>query len=447
MRQCQALFFLGIGLIYAAGAAGEDLLDIFELAETQDPQYQSVQAAYRATQEGKPQARARLLLPELSLHGNTTYNDQDITLQSAFGVGGTTQFNSRGYGLTLTQPVYHYDRYVELKEVDDRIKEAELDVAAERQDLMLRAAERYFDVLGALDDLEFSRSEVNALSRQLEQTQQRFEVGLIAITDVQEAQAGYDLAVATQILSRNGVDNALEALRELTGRYHRELAPLGTEMPLVSPEPNDVDRWTDTALAQNLRLAQALTRAELAEREIRREYAGHLPTIDIVGTHDYAKQGGRFGNTEVTATTLGIELNLPIYQGGQVVSRTREAQHRHEEALELLEQQRRATVRAARNAYLGVVSGISRVQALAQAVVSTETALTATRAGFEVGTRTGVDVVAAERELVRAKAQYARARYNYILDSLRLKLAAGTLAPEDLERMNSWLEQTQVPIP
>jgi outer membrane protein len=434
------LLLAGTCLLFTSASPADDLTDIFKLAERQDPQFRSVEANYRAVAEQRNQAKAQLWLPSLRGDANTTWNRQDIELTGGFGVGGVSDFNSRGYGLSLMQPVYHYDRWVALEQVDDRIREAELAVAAERQDLMLRAADRYFVALAALDNLEFARAELTALSRQLEQTRQRFEVGLIAITDVQEAQAGYDSAVAQEIDARNLLDNALELLRELTGQYHHDLALLGESMPLIAPEPPDIDKWTDTALGQNLRLQQALAATEAAEQEIRRQHAGHFPTLDIVGTHGYARGGGRFGSTDTTASTVGVQLNVPIYEGGQVVSRTREAQYRHEEALELLEQQRRATIRQARNSYLGVVSGISQVQASKQAVVSNDTALTATKAGFDVGTRTGVDVVTAERELFRAKRDYARARYDYILDTLRLRLAAGTLSPGDMETINSWLE-------
>ena len=421
--------------------AAEDLAQIFTLAESQDPQFRSVQAAYRATLEQRPQARAQLMLPTLSFNTNTAYNRQDTELggDSGVGSGGLTEFHSWGWGLQLNQPIYHHDRFVALKQADEAIRQAELDVDAARQDLIVRSGERYFDMLAAIDTLEFARAEKDALGRQLEQTTQRFEVGLIAITGVQEAKAGYDLATADEILARNLLDNTVEALREITGEYHRNLSLLGDKLPLVAPEPQDIDLWTETALQQNLRLAAALVATQSAENEIRRQYAGHVPTLDIVGSHGFGRQGGRFGNVEQTTTALGLELNVPIYEGGQVVSRTREAQERYHEILEVLEQQRRTTVRQTRDSYLGVISGISRVKALNQAVVSTQTALEATEAGFEVGTRTSVDVVSASRDLFRAKRDYARARYDYILDILRLKQAAGTLSPDDVNEINAWL--------
>jgi outer membrane protein len=361
---------------------------------------------------------------------------------SVFGLGGESDYNTRGYAINLTQPVYHYDRYMQLKQADARIRQAELELDATRQDLMVRAAERYFVVLAAIDNVTFARAEKEALGRQLDQTQQRFDVGLIAITDVQEAKAGYDRAVADEIAAKKLLDDAREALRELTNEYPGELAALGEQMPLVAPEPADSQQWVDTAVKQNLRIAAADAATQVAAQEIKVQYAGHLPTLDIVGSHGTdVSGGGRFGGTTTDLSVIGLALNVPIYEGGQVQSRTREATYRHEESLQVLEEQRRSVVRSARDSYEGVISGISRVQALQQAVVSSQTALEATQAGYEVGTRTAVDVVAQERNLYAAKRDYAAARYNYILDTIRLKQAAGTLAPPDLDEINGWLVQ------
>jgi outer membrane protein len=427
----------------ALPTSAESLVDILALSTAKDPEFRAVEAAYRAVVELRPQARAQLLLPEIALQANTQYNEQDIDSSFSFGSqgGGEVHFNSRGWSVNLRQPVYHYDRWIALKQADSRIAEAEIAVAAARQDLMLRTAQRYFLVLTALDNLHVAQAEKTALSRQLEQTLQRFEVGLIAITDVQESQAAYDAAVADEIRAQNLLDNSFEALRELTGQSHRELAVLSENSPLAAPEPADIEQWAAIALAQNLRLKQALTSAETAAAEIERQQAGHHPTLDIVGSTGYGRQGGRFGSTSIDADAIGIELNLPIYTGGQVLSRTREARALHEKAIEDLERERRATEREARDAYLGVLSGVSRVTALKQAVISSQTAVTATTAGFEVGTRTSVDVVAAERELSRARRDYAVARYDYIQDTLRLKLAAGTLSDEDLKLVDTWLEK------
>ncbi|HTT07736.1 MAG TPA: TolC family outer membrane protein [Gammaproteobacteria bacterium] len=423
----------------------EDLRQVYQRAEGQDPQFQGVQATYEAVLESRPQARAQFLLPNLSINSNFSQHDQGISLgnQSICGNGPTDancSFVTRGYSINLTQPVYHYDKYLQFRQTDDRIRQAQLDVDAARQDLIVRISGRYFDVLAALDNLEFAGAEKNALARQLEQAQQRFNVGLIAITDVQEAKAGYDQSVADEIAAQKQLDDARQALREFAGEIEDHLASLSDKMPLITPEPADIEQWTNTALKQNFSLASAQAATRIAEQEIEVQRAGHYPTLDVVGSHgNTISGGGRFGDTDTVDSAIGMEMNLPIYEGGFVQSRTREAEHRHEAAVDQEEQQRRSVIRTCRDAYRGVISGISRIQALQQAVVSQQTALEATEAGFEVGTRTTVDVVTQERQLFAAKRDYARARYDYIVSTLQLKQAAGTLTPADLDTINQWL--------
>ncbi len=428
-----------LGLVFPGNAGAVDLMTILEHALETDPQYREAYANALAAGEGIPQARADLWLPTLSFSGGTSRVKQDITLSSAVGMGGRSAFTNRNFRITLNQPVYHYDRYVRLGQADKRLRQSHYELDAARQALVVRVAERYFDVLAAQDNLEFTTAAKLSLQGQLEQARQRFEVGLVAITDVQEAQAGYDRATAAQIVAENELDNSREALREITAVYYESLATLGESIKLAAPDPADIEAWTETALDQNLEVAAAKIATEIAFEEIRLQYSGHLPTIDITGNHGFNKQGGRFGSSETTQSDIAIELNVPIYEGGQVVSRTREASHEHTAALEQLEQARRAVFRETRQAYLGVIARISEVKALRQAVLSSKTAVDSTRAGFEVGTRTAVDVVDAERGLFEARRDFSRSRYDYILDILRLKQAAGTLRPEDLSIANSWL--------
>jgi outer membrane protein len=441
----------GIGVAAPIGA--EDLVAIYTLAERQDPQFQQVEASRRAILAVKPQARAQLMLPSVTISANVTQNYQDIFAPTGFqgdperlGVEVvpsefTTGFTSGDYTLSITQPVYHHDRTLQYRQANTRIQQANAEFGAARQDLIVRVAERYFDVLAAMDTLEFAGAEKQALFQQLDQAKQRFEVGLVAITDVQEAQAGYDRAVADWIQAENLLENAREALRELTNEYHQTLLKLGEEIPLIAPVPPDIDRWIAKSLEQNLRLAAAFQATKVARQEIARQSAGHRPTLDLIASHGFSTTGGRFGQADIDSSAIGLQFNLPIYQGGQVNSRTREAQHRHEETLARLEQERRAAHRQAHDAYLGVITGISRVKALRQAVISNQTSSEATQAGFEVGTRTGVDVVNAQREVFRAKRDYAQSRYEYILDTLRLKRAAGMLTPTDLTPINTWLSR------
>ena len=428
----------------AACAARSDLLTVLEAAEQMDPVYREAQAAALSVAEGIPQARAELWLPTLSFTAGTSRLRQDIELASGFGTGGQISFTTQNFRINLSQPIYHHDRFIALKQADQRVRQAQLEVLVARQELMIRTSERYFDVLAAGDNLAFAQTEKESLLSQLEQARQRFDVGLIAITDVQEAQAGYDRALASEISARNEVENTNEALREVTETYHTDLLSLGKSMPLVVPEPADIEAWTETSLKNNLELSAAVIDSDVAQKEIRRQQAQHLPTLDITGGHGWNEQGGRFGSTSLTQGDIGIEFNMPLFEGGRTISRTRQAEHDYVAAAERLEQTRRAIYRQTREAYLGVISQISSVKALKQAVLSSQTALESTQAGFEVGTRTAIDVVAAEGGLSEAKRNYARARYDYILETLRLKQAAGSLQPDDVAIANSWLTHEPV---
>jgi outer membrane protein len=425
-------------LLLSVNCLAADLLSVYQLAEKNDPAYLQEVALHRATLEARPQAMSQLL-PSVTLSADTTRLDQDISSASAFGSSGEVNFNNRGYTLSISQPLFRRDRFITLKQADSEIKQAEAELVQAQQDLIVRIAERYFDVLASTDNLEFARAEVKSLSRQLEQANQRFEVGLSAITDVQEAQAGYDLAVAREILALNEIDNTQEAIRELTGDYISNFEALGENMSLVRPDPEAIESWTNLSLDQNLEVLAAFQAAETARKEIERQSAGHYPTLDLVASQDYNSSGGRFGSTKIHTSSVGLELNIPIYSGGLVSSQTREAHENYNISMYTLEQARRSAQRLTRQAYLGVISGISQVKALNQAVISSETALEATEAGFEVGTRTTVDVVATQRATSEARRNYSQAKYDYILNTLKLKQAAGTLSPDDIKLINAWL--------
>jgi outer membrane protein len=439
VRNSVLLVLICLSFLIQSPVIANDLVDAYSLARESDPTYQAAIAEYRATLETKPQARSQLL-PTINFSADGATNEQEIDTESPFGDSGKIDFESYSYSLDLNQPVFRYDRFLALKQADSEIKGAQARLDAAEQDLMIRISERYFDVLAALDDLKFANAEKKALKRQLEQAEQRFEVGLIAITDVQEARAGYDRSVATQIVAVNNVANTREALREVTGEYIELLAPLGKEMPLVSPQPEDIEEWTRRSQEQNLQVEATRQDLEVARQNIKIEKSGHLPTVDLFASRGFNSSGGRFGTTDIDDTVVGLELNMPLFQGGLVTSRTRQANERYNQVYQELERAYREAQRQTRESYLGVISGISQVKAFQQAVVSNETALEATEAGFEVGTRTAVDVITVQRALLEALRNYARSRYDYILSILRLKQAAGTLSPEDLRAVNQWLE-------
>ena len=433
------IFILISTIIVSINCLSADLTSVYFLAEKNDPTYQQEISKHRAVTESRPQALAKLL-PSLNLSGNTKRNAQDITTSgSSVGADGEIDFNSHGYSLSITQPLFRRDDFIALAQADSQIKESEAKLAKAQQNLIIKVSKSYFNVLKSLDNLEFAKTEVTSLKRQLDQANQKFEVGLSAITDVQEAKAGYDLAVAQEIQAINKIDNAKEEVRELTGEYINQFSVLGKDILLVKPNPEVIDSWTELAIKQNLDIAAANFALESARKEIKKQSAGHLPTVDIVASHGYDSTGGRFGSTRTDRSAIGLELNIPIYSGGLVSSKTREAHEKYNQSMHYLEKARRSAQRETREAYLGVISGISQVAALKQAVISSETALLATESGFEVGTRTAVDVVASQRATSKALRDYSNAKYDYILNTLKLKRSAGTLSPDDLNLINAWL--------
>ena len=426
MRLARALGAGALLMATSSVALAENLLDVFKFALASDPEFLATGSDYRAALEIRPQALAGLL-PNARLSVNTHWNERQRR----------RDYRSDALVLDVEHPIYRRDRRITVEQTDSRIARADALYAAARQDLMVRVAERYFRVLEADDELSFARATLEAFEQQLAQSRQRFEVGLIAITDVEEAKAGFDLSRAQLIAAENALDIAREALRETTGEYQERLAPLG-DLHLAMPEPADIDKWTEIALERNLRLLAARHDTETARREIERIQAGHSPTLDAVGSF-----GLNDSESDVAGATrranIGLRLSLPLYSGGSVLSRTRESRHRYQRTLDLLERERRSAQRETRDAYLGVNSGISRVHALEQAVRSSETAAEAIEAGFQVGTRTSVDVLDAQRDRFRARRDLSEARYSYILNVLRLKRAAGILSEDDLQLISIWL--------
>lgn len=423
-------------------AHADNLLSVYQQAEKNDPQYRAAEAEYRANLESRDQAIAPLL-PQLSLEASTT-NTTEETIDSTsiyFPPGAIYKYDTRNYSLNLRQALYHHDYFVQLRQASAQVARADANFRNARLELMTRVAQRYFEYLAAIDNLTFARAEKKAIEQQLNQTRQRFNVGLTAITDVHEARARYDQAVAQTISSENQLAIARENLREITGQPHDQIAALGKDSPLLRPEPQNMGEWVDTALEHSLTLIAAEKARKIAEEEVNRVRAGHYPTLDLVANRSNTNiQGGPFGARETEDTVISLQLNMPLYSGGLVASQTREAAARHIQAKEQYEQQRRAIERQIRSAYLSVIANISQVKAFAQALESSRTALEATEAGFEVGTRTAVDVLNSQRELYRAQRDYAQSRYNYILESFRLKQAAGILSEQDIKQVNAWLQ-------
>lgn len=428
-------------LAVAPAAHAANLEQLYRLALRNDPVYRSAAASLRSTAQAVPQARAALL-PNLSFSAGVTANQLDVR-SSARG-SFTTDYAGHTLELSLTQPLYHRDLWVALGQAHLQVREAEMQYAAARQTLIVSLANAYFGVLNAIENLQFSRANQQSIGQQLQQAQQRFKVGLIAITDVEQLKAAFDLARAETIQSENALAQAREALRVITGQYTPKLAPLGKRVPLIMPKPDDIDQWTRTALRQNLQLQAARLASRVAREQITRIESRHLPTLDLVGSHARVfNGGGLFGESNTWTSTIGVQLKVPIYTGGLILSQTRQSRALYDKALDQQESIRRQVQQQTRNAFLGVETGISRVKALRQAVKSNETALAAAQAGFEVGTQTSVDVLKAQSDLTQARFNYASARYGYVEDLLALKQAAGTLSEADLARVNSWLVDTR----
>jgi len=444
-------------LLLGAPLAGADTLwDIYQMARQNDPQLREADANRLAIREVKPQARGALL-PQLSGTADWGQDEQDReTAGASFGnVFGETVAHSRtdktDWQVQLRQPVFRWDQWVRFRKADKQVLQADVDYRVAEIALYTRVADAYFNVLAAEDTLEANIAAREAIGRQLEQAQKRFEVGLIAITDVQEAQSGYDQSVAAEILAKRQLATNKEVLREIIGDYPGALAKPQTQIPLISPNPADENQWVELALQQNLSLQSAQLGAEIARDDINIARSGHLPTVDLVATHTDNRQRGDQelmfnGNPAAGRQALdseidswSLQLSLPIFSGGVTSSRVQQAVYQHRAAKERLERIARGTERQTRDAYLAVNTEISRVRALEQALKSAQTALQATEAGFEVGTRTTVDVLDARRQLFLAETNYARSRYDYIINVLRLKEAAGTLDDEDVQEVNAWL--------
>jgi len=429
------IILLLTGLLVATSVRAENLLDIYRLAKQNDPTYLAAVAEYNAAKEASPQAWAAVL-PHLSLNGNHTEYDQT----QIFGAATLdSPYHSNGYSLTLTQTLYHQEQFDRISQADAQVAQAEAKFNGAKLALITRTAQRYFNVLSAADNLAFAQANREAIEQQLQQTKQRFQVGLTAITDVHEAQARYDASVASEITAKNLYAIRQEELREITHQAPGPLATLEENSPLLSPDPSDVEQWVKTALTQNLSLLAAQKAMDAAQAGVGIARAGHLPTLDLQANYTDMKASGGL-NTKTKGTTVALVLNFPLYAGGGVSAATSQAAALYQQSMELYEQQRRATERGTRNSYLTVIADISTVTALKQALRSAQTALEATKAGFDVGTRTAVEVLDSQQLVFQARSNYAKSRYDYILETLNLKQSAGTLSEEDVANINRWLQ-------
>lgn len=436
-----------IALSLFSPAFATDLMDIYHQALENDTKFKMAYDTYMANKEAIPQARSALL-PQVGITAKASrnsfhVNDGLFTITDNF-------YNALMWQITASQPIFNFQAWANVQQAKSSVKAAQASFNDAAQDLILRTAKAYFDVLFAQDTLNFAEAKKRANKRQYDQAQQRFQVGLDPITSVYEAKAAYDQSVATVIASRNNQINQNENLRTLTNHVYESIAPLrNSKIPLIKPEPNNINEWVDTGLKQNYKLLAAKFNLEVARENVKALSAGNWPVLAIQGnTAETSNQIKDKSNPLLPAnqklSTIGLALNFPVFQGGLVHSQTRQAQHNFQATSEQVEQVYRQVVVNSRIAFNTITDGISKVKADRQTVVSQKNSLESTEAQFEVGTRTMVDVVNAQQRLFEAQNQLANDQYSLIHAVLLLKYLAGTLNVNDIELINSWLTTTRV---
>ncbi|HEY3645609.1 MAG TPA: TolC family outer membrane protein [Gammaproteobacteria bacterium] len=453
---------LAIGAFLAAAAApaaqASDLWDIYQLAVKNDATFQQAQANYEATTENKAIARAGYL-PSISLNatrsGTTSYGTQ-LTEAPPAGTNpnappvfvneyATIPGHDTQYGLKLSQAIFDWAAWSAMDQADAQAAQADAQFTAAQQDLVQRTATAYFNVLNARDTLRADRAAADANAKQLEQAKEKYEVGMSAITDVENAQAAYDQSAANLISAQQQVITNEEQLRAIIGEPVGELMEPSVDMPLHSPDPNTSQQWVDQALKQNPNVLAAQSGADAASAAIGIKRAQELPTL--TGSYTYGRDnssGNPFSTFDIRQRQWMLNLSFPLFSGGGVYAQISQAQAQYRASLANVTLVTRQTEQQARTAYLGVLTGISQVTSLKQSVKSNQTSMDATQTGMEVGTRTIVDVLTARQNLLTAQTSFSNARYTYLESLLTLKASAGILTEQDVKQINTLL---QVPSP
>lgn len=415
-------------------ASADDLAQIYQQAKDNDPQLLSAAARREAAFE-VINSRRSVLLPQINLSAgyNLTRSDEDRRDSDRLSAG-----------VTLSQELYNRSSWISLDSAEKQARQADAQYAAVQQGLMLRVAKAYFEVLSAQDSLEFVRAEKAAVARQLEQTKQRFEVGLSAITDVHDAQAQYDSVLAREILADNTLINSYESLREITGQGHKQLSTLDTQRFSASPKNESIEALMERAQQQNLSLLSSRIAQDIAKENIRLASSGHLPSFTLNGGYNYSRESNsnnQANGSDFNDFNIGLNLNVPLYTGGNITSLTKQAEHAFVASSQELEATFRSVIKDVRAFNNNINASIGALRAYQQSVISARSALEATEAGFEVGTRTIVDVLDATRRLYDANRNLSSARYDYILNRLQLSQAIGSLSEQDILDINAGLQR------
>lgn len=437
------VFFLALALLACQTVAAADLIDIYRAALASDPVYAAARASWEAGQEKLPQGRAGLL-PQADFSASTQRIDRDLRFRNPALAPSQAQYNSNSASVSITQPLFRRQNLVAYDQGKTQVALADVQLASAAQNLILRVSQAYFDVLLARNNVVLAQAQKTAIGQQLEQAKRNFEVGNATITDTHEAQARFDLITAQEIAARNDLEVKNRALEQLIGRAAPDIATVGKNFALQPPEPQSMEQWVEMARKDGLQVRIAQENLKFSTLDVQRNRGAHYPTLDAyaTATESGAGSGVQGGSgTDISSKTIGLQLAIPIFQGGLVSSRVREAIANETKAQQDLENARRSAELAARQNYLGVTNGIAQVRALEAALVSNQSSLDSTRLGQEVGVRTQVDVLNAQQLLFSARRDLAQSRYNYIQSVLLLKAAAGQLTETDLQIINGWLEK------
>jgi outer membrane protein len=437
---CAALGGAAVG--NAGSARAEDLIQVYRDALVSDPTLAAARANWLATQENVPQARAGLL-PSVLLSGLANEQDYNQTLHTDPQTKFSQRFPSAGYTVSASQPLYRAQNLIGYDQAKQQVGQADYVLASAQQDLIVRVAQAYFNVLLAQFTIELTASQKAAVSENLAQAKRNFEVGTATITDTNDAQAKYDQIVAQEISVRNDLENALAALRAIIGRLPKDLKRFDRKFQPEPPSPNSLEPWIDKSIRDNLQVRIAQGNYDIATLEVDRQRAGHYPTLDLVASFNQNYAGGGAStniaanfSTDYRLGLIGVQLNLPIYQGGAVDSKVRQAIANQDAARQNLEAARRSAQLLAQTSYAGVTNGVAQVKALDQALTSAQVSYDSNKLGLEVGVRTNLDVLNQQQQVFQTRFNLAQTYYNFVINSLKLKQAAGTLNDTDVEQIN-----------
>lgn len=434
------LAWLLVSPLLAGPLFAADLMQVYREAQDNDPTFAAARSTLDAGREKMPQARAGLL-PSLTMSGNTVWNENEVALH-----GGATlakpHYNSNTYQLTLSQPLFRWQNWVSYDQSKLLVAQAEVNFTQARQDLILRVAQAYFDAIYAGENLKAVEANKLAIGQQLESAKKNFEVGTATITDTHEAQARYDLAQAQEIAAQSDLEVKQRTLQSIIGKEPGPLAPTRKDAQLAQPQPNDMNQWVAAAEKESLTVQVQQANADIAAREVDKQRAGHYPTLDLVANVGTSKSYGSttFGLLDTDYQNVGLQINIPLFLGGQVVSRQREAAANRGAALSALEAARRGAALSARQYYLGVSNGLAQVRALKAALISSQSALESNKLGYEVGVRINIDVLNAENQVYVTRRDLAKATLDTLMAQLRLKAAVGSLGDDDIGEINALLD-------